>query len=331
MLSSGEITNNPYVSGLAASNVHFGQNQAQTKTNNTSLSRDNFQAFSAGPLSSQDIGALTKLIARGMGVSELVAFKLLRKLMSTGSSVSDIQKFLNTYINEGKIPAKAQALLAALEASPSKNEKQVDQALKPIVKNFEKQLALANEARINFNTRRPNINLAQIQSPGIEHLTKLVSSPREFASWLVNNKAAFIALRSNPEFTYILASLQNPRLQQSPILISEIVKLMTQLLKLKAGKATTSDDTDENARSIKDEEDATEIYDHEHNIVNTVKTTVESLAVKPVREFLIEAERFAEEEVANLWSLTLKREKELEKQLSSGLKKFNNQKNNNKK
>ena len=68
---------------------------------------------------------------------------------------------------------------------------------------------------------------------------------------------------------------------------------------------------------------------------HTYKNFLNSIALedwitqKKLRDFLIEAERFAEEEVANLWSLTLKKEKELEKKVKQGINKLRKQKNNN--
>ena len=54
--------------------------------------------------------------------------------------------------------------------------------------------------------------------------------------------------------------------------------------------------------------------------MNTVKGTSAGETVEVLRDFLLEAERFAEEEIANLWSLTLKKEKEIERKLKEGFK-----------
>jgi hypothetical protein len=149
-----------------------------------------------------------------------------------------------------------------------------------------------------------------------------VTSPKEFASWLVNNKAAFISMRANPMVTNLLIALQNPQIQQSPVMIAEIAKLLAQLVKLKQGSKVGEYNDSERVDEDRDKEDNLEVSDHEHHVVGHIRETIENVAITPLRDFLIEAERFAEEEVANLWSLTLKKEKELEKKVKASLKKF---------
>lgn len=306
----------------------LAQNLAQARVDEA----DSFQLMSSGSLSSKELTPLVKLLASRLQISELMAFKMVRKFMGTGqaSSFSELQDFLleftkapQNYQTANKQPVVKQLQELNRETDTQKLEKgfqNITKNLKDIFLQDKILKARAEGSRLLETSLRPEgLREAPI------HLTKLVSQPKEFASWLVNNKAAFIALRAYPNVTNILAAMQNPQIQQSPVMMAQLVALLVQILQLKAGKSPT-DDLDERVREERDLKASMEDAEHEANIVNTVKQTIESVPIAPIREFLIEAERFAEEEVANLWSLTLRKERELEKKMKEGLEKFRKKK-----
>lgn len=275
--------------------------------------RDSSGLFQKSSPNQKDIGLLIKILASRFGIGELVAMRLLRKLMASSTiSLVDIRNFIEKISNRQNLP-KMQVLFQELakEETQSISDIQFTKLIRPLLKTFEKYVTNLQNSQ----------NQSDLFFPQASPITKLVSSPREFASWLVNNKAAFIALRSNPELTYILTALQNPLIKNSPALTMELLKLMVQILRLKSGKLFRTE-VEEKIKEEKDLQDSLDMDIHEQSIVNTVRDTVNNVAVKPLRDFLIEAERFAEEEIANLWSLTLKKEKELEKRLKTGLNKL---------
>lgn len=309
--------------------------QANTNAQNLSNARanegDSFQMLSSGSISNKELTPLVKLLANRLQISELMAFKMIRKFMGTGqaTSFSELKDFLveftkapTNYEAANKQPVVKQ--LQELNQKTDSNE--IDKGFQNITKNLkdifiqDKILKARTEgAKLLYTSQNQGLPNAKLP------LTSLVTRPQEFASWLVNNKAAFIALRANPEVTNIVIAMQNPQIQESPVMMAQLVALLVQILKLKAGKSPT-EDLDEKAKADRDQAYAISDSEHEVNIVNTVKQTIESLPESPIREFLIEAERFAEEEVANLWSLTLKKERDLEKKLNKGLEKFRNKK-----
>lgn len=323
------------INRLEPTNFFGGQSSAQNysalrqrlQSNQEHTRKGNVDLLSK-QLGSQDIGPLVKQLADQLKIPELTAFKLIRKFMGTGQagSLSELKGFLTEFLKDPATEAasKSKYYLALRQAKvDGKTDAELEKTFRPIIRDLQDKFVQQQLVRQKFQTNRPGhdsfVSIKRQPPPrnlnqnDLTHLTKLVSSPKEFASWLVNNKAAFIALKANPAVTNIVIAMQNPQLQESPALLTQLVNLLVQVLKLKAGRSPARD-IDEKKKFERDQETMQEIQEHDSNIVNSVKETVETVAINPLREFLIEAERFAEEEVANLWSLTLKNEKELEKQ-----------------
>jgi hypothetical protein len=314
------------INNLNAANLNSVQ--ARASANNLSQARSNkpnsFQMLSGGTLSSQEIEPLVKLLASKLQISELMAYKMIRKFMGTGqaNTLNEMKDFLVDFTKAPSdyITANKQPVVKQLQELNQKTDaSEINRGFEKITKDL-KDIFVQDKLLKDRAGGSKLMDSQQIMKFE-KALTELVKSPKEFASWLVNNKAAFIALRSNPQVVNILAAMNNPQIQQSPTLMAHLVALLVQILKLKAGKSTT-EDIDEKAKADRDQSSAMESSDHEASIVNTIKQTIETIPITPIREFLIEAERFAEEEVANLWSITLKKERDLEKKLSKGLEKF---------
>jgi hypothetical protein len=301
-----------------------------TQNRNLFLAKSQVRTEPLSPaFDTQELSPLIKLIAQRLQIPELMAFKLIRKFIGSGqiSSFNELKDFLMTLIEANtsseQNPVQESLIKQFKQASSeARSERELDKAFKPLLKELTDQYQatktrdLKNDITQLFSPRATQVPLnPQLPMPA------MLSSPKAFASWLVNNKAAFITLKTNPQLTYLLLALNNPQIHKSPVLMAEIVKLLAQLIKLRQGKGLESAAEDDTKTNL-DYEFNQEAHNHEHNIVNTVKQTFENITINPMREFLIEAERFAEEEIANLWSLTLKKEKELEKQIMSGLKDF---------
>lgn len=308
VLRMGEMTQNKNINPLLANALAVSGARA---------------ALNRSPNTNQ-LNILVKSLASKMMVSEYVAARIISNLMATGQAISftEMQKFLQEYFQDST-PLANQETLERLRKPEiqSKSDKELEALSKPVVREMRDRLVENREQNIR--------NTAQVFSredsfvPANQHVpvTQLVNSPKEFASWLVNNKAAFVMLKANPELTYLLMALANPNIQKSPILLSEIAKMMTQIIKMKRGRSQV-EDFDDNVKESRDKAITQEMMEHEAGIVNSLKNVFDSIKPASVRDFMLEAERFAEEEIANWWSLTLKKEKQVGKQLQDNLTKF---------
>lgn len=296
-------------------------NTNQINLSNLSTTRGSF-------VPNQDISALAEVLARKLGIPETVAFRVVRKFLTTGT-VPNL-KALEDYISKsgefkvlaGKIkqPEQKRQNQNLIAKADDNNEAQV--SLRPILKEIKVNLNRGQQAEIRNEVDKlftKKEGLPQIDAAKIP-VTKLVSSPQAFASWLVNNKAAFIALKSTPQAAYLLTAINNPILMQSPMMVSEISKLIAQLFKLKLGKQYSEALEDRVIEEREQELLAAAAHDR-HSVVSDLGGTAETIEISAMKNFLLEAERFAEEEVANLWSLVLKKEREIGEKLKKGLKK----------
>jgi hypothetical protein len=283
-------------------------------------------------LNNKELDTLVQLISSRLGVSEFTASRVLRKFIGSGNTGSfmEIQDFLTQFLENTANTRQVNELATDLQ-SLQNNPKAQEQNFQPIISRLKyglNQAQLSQSQSIVNNSVKAEqdrfVGLNQAKVPE-NPASALVQSPKLFASWLVNNKAAFIFLRSNPEAANLLLALQNPQIAKSPVMLSQISILIAQLIKLKAGKSLT-EDIDEAKKDDFDKQNLTEAADYESNIVNTVRQNIASNTVDTVKDFLLEAERFAEEEIANLWSLTLKKEKELENKIKSGFSSFKKKK-----
>lgn len=286
----------------------------------------NTNPLASSGMSTRDIDPLVKLIATRLGVSEFTAFSVLRKFMGTAqaSTFTEIQSFMTDFLKSTDNQRQVNELakdLQGLEQKPGASEEN----FKPIISRLQYGFNENRETQARTLEQDRFVGSRQASNINPNDATALVKSPKLFASWLINNKAAFISLKSNQEVTSLLLALQNPQLQKSPVLLSQMSILIAQLLKLKAGKSLT-EDVDEVRKEASDKDSLTDSFDHEASIVSNVKASTASTPVSALRDFLLEAERFAEEEIANLWSITLKKEKELENKLKDGFKEFKKKK-----
>ena len=300
---------------------------AQAKSSRTEAGQ-NLSTLTSANLSDQDLGVLARFLAARLRVPEFMAFKMIRKFVGSGqsSSLSDLKNFFREFVKSGAAEQTYQDFRNIFQQFQrpevqNKSDAQLEQMFKPVVKQLQEQFTQFLERTHRDSASKfskQNLQAVNFTRP---QLTQLVTSPKAFASWLVNNPAVFLMLKSNPQMMQLLMALNNPNLAKSPVLLQEIYKMITQVIKLKRGKSQIEDFDDE----VKDNLDAAasqEAAEHEANIVHSLRHVVEQTPIKPLTNFLLEAERFAEEEIANMWSLALRKEKELEKKLGAGFQKI---------
>ena len=263
-----------------------------------------------GDYSRQDIEQLSREIASLTGQDpHTVRQWLVRKAFSTGGlkTVNIIRQLLQ---KDGKVPVQEPTNNAAPKPQ-AKSAQDLDLLLHQIFNirsdlqkqkaNLETQFAKPNQAKGILKETKTSQNISQT-----------VSSPRSFASLLVNSRPMLVMLKSNPMAFNAALAMTNPNMKMSPALMSVFAAFVANVMKLKQGK-TSATDEDEKTKFDKDQADLVEEADTKNSLVRGVKEVINQMPVKPARDFLLEAERFAEEEIANLWSITLKKEKQLEK------------------
>ncbi len=273
--------------------------------------------------SSQLTDAL-RMIAGQFGVSPTIARRILSKLASSGNfDYPSLKAFLSDSPTKAGTVRDINKTQAETPINQTKANPQQTKTQAP-----EEFVANKNSANIFKASLRQDVNLRSDFAPranipqelkaappplknNLQILSQLVSTPQNFASWLVNNRAAFVGLKTSPEVTYMLTALANPKLQMSPLMLAEFAKILAVLIKIKLGKASP-DEIDEMILEERVQESLLEDSDKDHSTVGGVRGAIKNIPVAALKDFLLEAERFAEEEIANRWSLNLKREKEVE-------------------
>ena len=176
-----------------------------------------------------------------------------------------------------------------------------------------KSLSKFNENSLTESLSRFNYLENNAQYP------KQIQSNKNFASWLLANPVALGSILSKPKFTSLFISAYNPRMLQnmSPILFSQIASLVGQLLKLRQGKVQgTVESQEEDKLDEAEKQLENSSADHKHRIVDEVKSVIHTIPIKSVKDFLLEAERFVEEEIAMFYSFQKHLESEILKQIN---------------
>ncbi len=267
---------------------------------------------------SKQLSDALRLMSSELGISASAARKILYKMAASGkiASFGDLRAFM---LNQAPTVQRTVQKTDTFKAQTPQAEEIANRNSANLFRaGLRPQMQMSNDfapqALNNKDVKVPE------KIPGERQvLSQLVTSPQTFASWLVNNKAAFIVLQGNPKLTHLLTALANPNLQMSPLMLAELSKILAQLVKLKLGKSATESIEDiELEERVQDEVLAE--TDRSNSLVGGVRDAISNLPIAPLKDFLLEAERFAEEEIANRWSLSLKRDKEVEKKI---LAKFN--------
>lgn len=250
---------------------------------------------------------------------------MLRRLMGSGEmrGMDIVNKLAKQYgygknsIQTNK-PAKAQQ---QVKTDTPKLTPALDSALRDVISlrsQIQNQKSILYQQATQSQTGKEVFaKLPTAAKPIAQQLTQLVTSPREFASLFVNFKQAFILSKANPAALSFILANQNPNIKLSPSLFAELAKLVAQSMKLKQGSKVSSEDEDEQIKLNRQQEEMVEQIDHQNQLVQGIREALDSVSIRPLKDYLLEAERFAEEEIANLWSITLKKERELEKKIGT--------------
>ncbi|MDA0771978.1 MAG: hypothetical protein O3C63_03440 [Cyanobacteria bacterium] len=314
-----ELTQNPNIAALKTELNNPSSNLAQARFARARMTANSGNL--SGNIGDKDLGILARYLASRLNVPEFMAFKMIRKFVGTGqaSSLTDIKNFFLDFVKSGASERTQEQNAKAFEQlrrpeTQSKSGTELEAIFKPIVKDLGDEFVGYRQQATRNQANLVSKDLADTHVPTKPQLSNLVTSPQVFASWLVNNRAAFLMLKSNPQLVQLLMAINNPNIAKSPLLLQEIYKLITQIIKIKRGRSQV-EDVDDTVRENMNHAVNQEATEHEVNIVHQLKQVIEQMPIKSLRDFLLEAERFAEEEVANMWSLALKKEKELERKL----------------
>ncbi len=267
---------------------------------------------------SSQLSDALRTLSNQLGIGASAARKILEWMATTGK-IASYADFKVLMTDEGQLLAQARVNQAP-RADEFKARPIVNTASEEIIANRNTtnifRAALNQDIQGDFAPRPTKISADKPESIPLERqiLSQLITSPKAFASWLVNNRTAFITLRTDPALTYLLTALANPRVQMSPLMLAELAKLLAQMIKLKQGKSV-AESVDDVAAEEKEQEILLAENDRGTSVVGGVRNAVSNQPVAPLKDFLLEAERFAEEEIANLWSLTLRKEKEVEQEV----------------
>jgi predicted transcriptional regulator YheO len=286
---------------------------------NKDLSNESYDIVRFSGKGSGEYRDALRLLANQLGVSEASAYRILRRVAQTGelANLSFLRKISAEIIqakNEPELAKRIDAEKSSTDLSENSGSTKEQIPLDATYKARFNLLSSNDSLKESLSQLRSLDNQNRTTFNKAELLSELTYSPKQFASWLVNNKSAFASLKYYPEITYLLIGLQSPGLELNPSLLSEISKLLANLIKLKQGKSV-SESQEEEKLEEREKQILQENADHLPETVSDITNTTRTVEVNPLRDFLIEAERFAEEEVANLWSLMLKKEKEIEQKI----------------
>jgi hypothetical protein len=194
----------------------------------------------------------------------------------------------------------------------------------PIYKDFSREINLVSAA----GTARDQLRLPKALIPedriNFDSMSKNVLSNKNFASWLLASPPALASMMTKTDYTNMLSAMMNKNVldKSSPLFIAQMGSLVAQLLKLKQGKTNTTAGIEEE-RKLEEivQEDKVSSAEHTHSIVDSVKDVINTIPIKSVKDFLLEAERFVEEEIALFYSIQKSIEREILNQVKKKVKK----------
>ena len=194
----------------------------------------------------------------------------------------------------------------------------------PIYKDFSREINLVSAA----GAARDQLRLPKALIPedriNFDSMSKNVLSNKNFASWLLASPPALASMMTKRDYTNMLSAMMNKNVldKSSPLFIAQIGSLVAQLLKLKQGKTNTTAGIEEERKLEENvQEDKVSSAEHAHSIVDSVKDVINTISIKSVKDFLLEAERFVEEEIALFYSIQKSIEREILNQVKKKVKK----------
>jgi hypothetical protein len=194
----------------------------------------------------------------------------------------------------------------------------------PRYKDFSHEINLVSAAGAGHERINPPKVSISPERVNFDFMSKNVLSNKDFASWLLASPPALASMMTKRDYTNMLSAMMNKNIldRSSPLFIAQIGNLVAQLLKLKQGKTNTTAGIEEE-RKLEEiiQEDKVSSAEHTHSIVDSVKDVINTIPIKSVKDFLLEAERFVEEEIALFYSIQKSIEKEILNQVKKKIKK----------
>jgi hypothetical protein len=194
----------------------------------------------------------------------------------------------------------------------------------PRYKDFSHEINLVSAAGAGHERINPPKVSISPERVNFDFMSKNVLSNKDFASWLLASPPALASMMTKRDYTNMLSAMMNKNIldRSSPLFIAQIGNLVAQLLKLKQGKTNTTAGIEEE-RKLEEiiQEDKVSSAEHTHSIVDSVKDVINTIPIKSVKDFLLEAERFVEEEIALFYSIQKSIEKEILNQVKKKVKK----------
>jgi hypothetical protein len=195
----------------------------------------------------------------------------------------------------------------------------------PIYKDFSREINLVSAAGVGGREqlRLPKVLISEDRT-NFDSMSRNVLSNKNFASWLLANPPALASMMTKRDYTNMLSAMMNKNIldKSSPLFIAQMASLVAQVLKLKQGKTNTTAGIEEE-RKLEEivQEDKVSSAEHTHSIVDSVKDVINTIPIKSVKDFLLEAERFVEEEIALFYSIQKSIEREILNQVKKKVKK----------
>jgi hypothetical protein len=194
----------------------------------------------------------------------------------------------------------------------------------PRYKDFSHEINLVSAAGAGHERINPPKTLVSQDRTNFDFMSKNVLSNKNFASWLLASPPALASMMTKRDYTNMLSAMMNKNIldKSSPLFIAQMGSLVAQLLKLKQGKTNTTAGIEEE-RKLEEivQEDKVSSAEHTHSIVDSVKDVINTIPIKSVKDFLLEAERFVEEEIALFYSIQKSIEREILNQVKKKVKK----------
>lgn len=194
----------------------------------------------------------------------------------------------------------------------------------PIYKDFSREINLVSAAGAGREQLRLPKALPPQERTNFANMSRNVLSNKDFASWLLANPPALASMMTKRDYTNMLSAMMNKNIldKSSPLFIAQMGSLVAQVLKLKQGKTNTTAGIEEE-RTLEEiiQEDKVSSAEHTHSIVDSVKDVINTIPIKSVKDFLLEAERFVEEEIALFYSIQKSIEREILNQVKKKVKK----------
>jgi hypothetical protein len=194
----------------------------------------------------------------------------------------------------------------------------------PIYKDFSREINLVSAAGTGHERINPPKTLVSPDRTNFDSMSRNVLSNKNFASWLLASPPALASMMTKRDYTNMLSAMMNKNIldKSSPLFIAQMGSLVAQVLKLKQGKTNTTAGIEEE-RKLEEitQEDKVSSAEHTHSIVDSVKDVINTIPIKSVKDFLLEAERFVEEEIALFYSIQKSIEREILNQVKKKVKK----------